>query len=53
MVYNKYFWFKEILSPKHCQEIIDLGLSQIKKSKEDGIDVSGTTAGDGHKQAVD
>ena len=53
MVHNKYFWFNKVLSPKQCQDIINLGLSQIKKSKEDGIDVSGTTAGDKHKQAAD
>ena len=53
MVHNKYFWFNKVLSPKQWQDIINLGLSQIKKSKEDGIDVSGTTAGDKHKQEAD
>jgi len=53
MVHNKYFYFKEILSPEVCKDIIDLGLSEIKQAKKKGIDVFGTTAGDGHKQAAD
>ena len=34
MVHNKYFWFKEILSPEVCKDIIDLGLSEIKQAKK-------------------
>jgi len=53
MIYNRYWYFTEILSPEQCQQIIDLGLSQIEKNKKEGISVAGTTAGNLHKQAKD
>ena len=53
MLYNHYYYFKEIFNAEICQEIINLGLSQIEENKKNGITVFGTTAGDGHKQAAD
>ena len=53
MIYNRYWYFKEIISPEQCQQIIDLGLSTIEKNKNEGISVAATTFGNTHKQGQD
>ena len=50
---NSYFYFQNALSPEQCQQIIDLGKSQIKKDKEQGVCTAGTTGGNKHKQHFD
>jgi hypothetical protein len=53
MIKNKYFYFQSALSPENCQKIIDLGTSQIERSKQLGLSTTGTTSGNRHKQAYD
>lgn len=48
---NAYYYFQSAISSENCQKIINYGNSEIEKLKVDGIDVSGTTFGDNHKQA--
>ena len=51
-IQNSYWWFKSALSENDCQSIIDLGTKDIRRNKESGFDVAGTTFGENHKQAV-
>jgi hypothetical protein len=48
---NAYYYFQSVISPEDCQKIINLGNSEIERLKREGVDVSGTTFGDNHKQA--
>jgi len=48
-LYNSYYWFKNVFSPDECEEIIELGLYDIKKTKEEGGNISGTVHGGIHK----
>jgi len=50
---NSYFWFKSALEPEECQRIIDQGNKQISENKNSGADVSATTFGNSHKQALE
>ena len=51
MLYNRYFYYKEALTPEQCERIINLGLSKIEEEKKLGNDVSAPTFGNTHKQA--
>jgi len=53
MIKNKYFYFQSALTPENCQKIIDLGTSQIERSKQLGLSTTGTTSDNRHKQAYD
>jgi len=53
MIYNRYWYFKEIINPEQCQKIIDLGLSKIEQEKKEGRSVVATTSGNTHKQGQD
>jgi len=50
---NSYFYFQNEISPEQCQQIIDLGKSQIQEDKARGINTDGTTGGNRHKQNYD
>ena len=47
---NKYWYFKSVLSPDQCRNIIDSGLSKIEESKKNGIDTTASTYGDTQKK---
>lgn len=48
---NSYYWFKEAISPDDCQKIIDCGLAQLERNKQQGLTTSGVTYGATEKTA--
>jgi len=48
---NRYWYFKNSLTPEQCKRIIHTGLEEIEKLKQDGEDTTATTFGDTQKQA--
>lgn len=48
---DSYYWFKEALSSDNCQKIIDAGLAQIERNKQQGLNTSGVTYGAAEKTA--
>ena len=49
MLKNKYYWFKSAISPENCKKIIDLGLSELNRLKEQGINTEAHTHGNEEK----
>lgn len=47
---NSYYFFQNAFSPEVCQQIIDLGESEIQKIKQSGGEANATTMGWNHKQ---
>ena len=52
-VNNYYYWFKEALSPKVCEDIISHGLSTIIKNKRKGLSTTAMTHGNSQKKEGD
>ena len=42
---NYYYYFKSVLTPETCKKIIDLGLSEMEKTKSRGEMVEAYTGG--------
>jgi PKHD-type hydroxylase len=48
---NYYYWFNQAISPEDCQKIIDHGLAQLERNKQQGLSTSGVTVGGAEKEA--
>ena len=48
---NNYYYFKSALTSKQCNDIINYGKNKLKTDKQIGLDTSGTTFGNNHKQS--
>ena len=51
-VRNSYYWFKEALTPDQCQRIIDMGVAELDRIRQQGGRTAATTFGDNDKESM-